>query len=725
MSKLESALELAAKGFYVFPLIENGKTPAIDAFPTKASRDPERIKRWWTCPVTGWEQDFNIGISTSRFNGKDNGALLVVDVDNKKGKNGDAEIIRLELEGKILPPTLEAVTPTGGRHLFYEVDAPLKQGVDTLGVGLDTRSKGGYVCAHGSVTEKGRYEFRAESPVAKAPEWLRAACGQPREAERTTAASPAQVDQDRARQRAVHYLENEAPTALEGAGGDQLTFVVAARVKDFGVSEAEAVALLLDHWNDHCQPPWPADELETKVRNAYRYGKEAPGASAPEADFPAVDTSGDLPEKSKAPVAKLNDTYAIIKRGASILWETTDEKGRPVCEWLNQHEFNTWFANKQISFGKGTKPLSEAWLEWPGRREYDGVVFAPEQDLGPRWYNMWRGFSVKPAATADHPAVKAFVEHAEKNVCGGDKNLSRWLIGYFAHMVQKPWEKALTTLVFKGKKGTGKNALVERVGALFDHHFMVADDQRYLLSNFNAHLESCLFMVLDEAAWAGDKKAEGRLKGITTGSHHNIERKGKEAYKVQNLTRVAIIGNEAWLVPATYDERRFAVFNLGDGRIQDRKFFREMREGMEAGGYARLLRYLMDFDLTGIEVDLAPNTEGLHDQKLASLDPLPQWWHDSLEDGHILGGDFEDEWPEEVSCARLRDAYANYARRRNIRSRTEDSGQFGKAIKAFSSVHPGKKRSGDKFLNTYKIPTLEQARREWEQFIGHAQEWDQ
>ena len=145
---------------------------------------------------------------------------------------------------------------------------------------------------------------------------------------------------------------------------------------------------------------------------------------------------------------------------------------------------------------------------------------------------------MEPASSGSHKSVDQFREHVLANVCGGSEELAHWLTAYFAHMVQKPWQKPLVALVFRGAKGVGKNALVERVGALLGKHFMVADDERYLLGNFNSHLEANLFFVLDEAAWAGDKRAEGKLKGLITGSQHVIERKGFEPYEVDNLTQI-------------------------------------------------------------------------------------------------------------------------------------------------------------------------------------------
>ena len=157
MSKLQKALKLASLGFYVFPLIEKGKLPLIDSWQTKATRDEAKIKAWWTCPVMGTEQPWNIGIFTGRFG--DDQALIVIDVDNKGKKRGDEVLFGLEMEGREFPETLTQLTPTGGRHIIYVAEKPMKQGVDVLGDGLDIRSAGGFIVGPGSVVEKGIYKF--------------------------------------------------------------------------------------------------------------------------------------------------------------------------------------------------------------------------------------------------------------------------------------------------------------------------------------------------------------------------------------------------------------------------------------------------------------------------------------------------------------------------------------------------------------------------------------
>lgn len=164
MSFLDQALYLAEKGFHVFPLRPNSKLPAIDDFPNKATVDPKKIKTYWMDPVLGTEKPYNIGISTSRYNGSQ--ALVVVDVDNKEKKKGDEELLKLELQGLDFIETTTQVTPTGGKHLIYRSEKPVKQGSNVLSNGLDIRSKGGYIVGPGSTIDGKSYHFTKELEVA-------------------------------------------------------------------------------------------------------------------------------------------------------------------------------------------------------------------------------------------------------------------------------------------------------------------------------------------------------------------------------------------------------------------------------------------------------------------------------------------------------------------------------------------------------------------------------
>ncbi len=161
----DKAVALARMGFAVFPLVPKGKTPLIAKFYEVASSDPATVANMWTGAMATEAMPWNIGISTDK--------LLVLDVDNKNGKDGNAALQKITADHGLDLNTVVAETPTGGRHYYYK----LPEGVDKVpstagrfGEGIDTRSYHGFVVAPGSVVEAGEYRWiRAPKEAGGAP----------------------------------------------------------------------------------------------------------------------------------------------------------------------------------------------------------------------------------------------------------------------------------------------------------------------------------------------------------------------------------------------------------------------------------------------------------------------------------------------------------------------------------------------------------------------------
>jgi hypothetical protein len=293
---LESALSLAARGFRVFPLIPGTKRPAIERWQELATRDPEIIKRAWG------ERAFNIGVLCG-------GGLLVLDVDVKDGKPGLASLEALGID----QDTYTVETPSGGLHVYYQgPDVPNSAG--RIAPGLDIRSAGGYVVGVGSVCEGQPYRLVRNGKIRTASAAFVARCGdktQDRKAgvrdDLPSGAPPVELDDEAAVLRGRDWLRDTAP--LFGS------YAVAARLKDFGVSEDTALQLMLDHWNDRRPKPHTMDTLAGKVQHAYRYGQNPPGSEHPSVAFAGVHV--DPPPQPALndlfPAHRHNDAYDIAK----------------------------------------------------------------------------------------------------------------------------------------------------------------------------------------------------------------------------------------------------------------------------------------------------------------------------------------------------------------------------------------------------------------------------
>jgi hypothetical protein len=163
---LRRALQLAEKGWYVFPLRPNDKRPLprFTKWEERATRDQAQIIRWWR------SAPYNIGIATGPS------GLLVIDCDTAGGAEhaqwrlvGDV----VELTGHRLPRTFSVRTPNGGLHLYFNApDQLLGNTAGKLGRRIDTRGAGGYVVGPGSVCRGRYYTIMDCAPVEGLPEWI-------------------------------------------------------------------------------------------------------------------------------------------------------------------------------------------------------------------------------------------------------------------------------------------------------------------------------------------------------------------------------------------------------------------------------------------------------------------------------------------------------------------------------------------------------------------------
>jgi hypothetical protein len=199
---LEVALETAARGWPVVPLVPGGKRPALHGLAScrgtgacagghlrwerRATTDPDRIRRAWS-----YGPPYNVGIACGRA------GLVVVDLDQpdpddpadvppgewaQLGITCGADVLAVlaERAGQPIPATYTVDTPSGGRHLYFL--APDGPGAPALrntagehgGLGwkIDTRAHGGQAVATGSRTPKGTYRVADDRDPVPLPTWL-------------------------------------------------------------------------------------------------------------------------------------------------------------------------------------------------------------------------------------------------------------------------------------------------------------------------------------------------------------------------------------------------------------------------------------------------------------------------------------------------------------------------------------------------------------------------
>ena len=295
------------------------------------------------------------------------------------------------------------------------------------------------------------------------------------------------------------------------------------------------------------------------------------------------------------------------------------------------------------------KQLGSYWLKWPGRKSYEGIDLVPNgaSPLPGQVLNLWSGFAVEPKP-GDWPLMR---RHIGEVLADGDPASAAYIAKFAAWAVQHPGERAEVALVFRGGKGSGKGTFANALKQLFGQHGLQIFNSKHLTGAFNGHLRNCLLLFADEAFWAGDKQGESVLKGLITEPALMIEQKGVDAAPWRNRLHVIMAANAEWVVPASHDERRYAMFDVSDKRAGDRAYFDALHREIAGEGLAAMLHDLMRVELGAWHPRDIVRTEALRQQKERSMDPRWEWWEGLLQDGLLPYA--TKEHPDKVAAAVL------------------------------------------------------------------------
>ena len=495
----------------------------------------------------------------------------------------------------------------------------------------------------------------------------------------------------------------------ETLGNSESRFAVLIALSESGVDDDTLDALLRDY------PDLPISPKDTKKNNArWRAGEIKRVA-----------------KKASPWLRKMNDKYFVCFHGGkTAIAELSKAGGREFYLFNLPAVKKDHFENRTVLIGERRVQMWRAWMTSPRRRTYENAVMRPDREPGrmPNGdFNLWRGFSVKPKP-GDFGLFRELVETV---ICDGDPELIEYVWNWLAFLVQRPGDRHEVALVMKGGKGTGKGTLATEVGSLFGPHYLPTSNIGDIVGRFNTHLRECLLLFADEALIAKNQKHDSQIKPLITDETISCEAKGLSKIWVDNRLSWLMASNQDWVIPATRDERRYAVCNVSTCRQQDLKFFGALKKQMKNGGRAALLDHLLKIDIAKFDPKKFPDNDALREQQDQSLGALQLFWRDRLANGdHDNSGapDFH-RVPVQLLFLQAQD----FARRVRRPGMPDNEIDFGRALREFLPDGYPKRGNASGFeynnkpvvhSNVYRLPSLEICREFFaEQIIGRAIDW--
>ncbi len=739
---------------------ERGKSPADGKWTTKIYKNKDQVEHL--------EAGANVGV---RLRATD----LVIDVDPRNFKEGDDPFARL-CEDCGLDPDLYPTVETGSGGLHVYMTKPENVSVrDSLEdyEGVEFKTIGRQVVSAGSIhpgTQK-NYMWDFLRPglgdVIAAPDRLINIIRRPARALSTGGGEHTQEE-------LAEMLEALDPTDFT-EHGDWLTLMQACHHATAGDGRSEFIEWSTGdpEYSDHSGiigRRWDSLHADNDGGNRVTYrtlykilmdndAEDVIPRRLAEDDFEALGPE-DIPvqgleeHEQKGPLEKMNDKYCAVLDGSQfkIFWEVLDPstadpenniKARKRWVKATEQTFVQWTRGQKIQTPEGKViAKSEAWLDWGGRKQAEGVIFDPERDH-PGFLNLWTGWGHEPRKGGSWAMLNELLFEV---LCDGDQAVYDYVMDWASYLVQHPSRPAEVAICFKGGKGTGKGTWGRALVGLAGKHGMHITSPDQITGRFNDHLRDVILLFADEAITPYNKAEEGRLKGLITEPRIAYEGKGKDIISDRNMLHIMMASNEDWFVPFGLEERRFMVQQANNKRKGDIKFFEALNKQLDGRGYSALLWDLMQRDIG----DWAPRkripaTKAAIDQQIRNMDPMEQWWFNFLYEGQMdIPITREDmDWaktPVRVFKQDIRESFEAHCRRNGIRS----AGSMGKGTdmilaSTLKKMCPDLKNRvqepvpedrfdikalGDGRQWAYEFPCLEECRNAMKQLLGTDIDWN-
>lgn len=238
-------------------------------------------------------------------------------------------------------------------------------------------------------------------------------------------------------------------------------------------------------------------------------------------------------------------------------------------QYLREGDLHVLYGNKNTTTGY----FLTQWFKDEGMRTYERVVFRPKQSVGKDEFNIFTDFPCE-AKEGDISVMKEMME----SLTGDDPVVMEYVENYFAHLIQKPYEKPGVALLFYSKKqGAGKDTPLDQIGKMLGEEYYTSVNNNEvndrIFCRFNDHLQKKILVKIEELDFETAKKNENALLTAITCPTQSYEGKGQKPMTIDDYKRFVMTTNKSTPMNVPDGDRRLVLIHSSEKRVGDREYW--------------------------------------------------------------------------------------------------------------------------------------------------------
>jgi hypothetical protein len=250
------------------------------------------------------------------------------------------------------------------------------------------------------------------------------------------------------------------------------------------------------------------------------------------------------------------------------------------------------------------------WINDFTRRTINEINMKPSED--PMVFSPPLQFRFQTFPVVENvKAVETFKELIQV-VCNRHKETYEYVMAWFAHMFQRPFENPKTAMFLTGQKGCGKDTTGDFIiewlmGRIYAHNY---ESTEQFWDKYDTSRENRFFIKIEEVEGAINRKNASAFKARITSETVDVNPKNDKKRTSAHYCRYFGTTNEPQPWKTEKDERRAFIIPCSSEWVKKHDKWTEIRETLfNAEGASAVGNWLMGYSIESWDARKIPETE--------------------------------------------------------------------------------------------------------------------